>query len=86
MPTRSKVWGKTRYLSFLGLFLSLVALYWAYSYEVSIGTVELGIIYPYRDYTILLTLISITLSAVFIYTSIQEHRTYALENQSSTQK
>jgi len=86
MPTRSKIWGKIRYLSFLGLFLSLVALYWAYSYEVSLGAIEPPAIYPYRDYTIPLVLISITLSAVFIYTSIQEHRIYALENQSSAQK
>ena len=86
MPARSKVLGKIRYLTFLSLFLSLVALYWAYSYEASIDTTEPATIYPYRDYTIPLILISITLSAVFIYTGIQEHRTYALENQSSAQK
>jgi len=86
MPPRSKIWGKIRYLSFLGLFLSLVALYWAYSYEVYLGAVELQTIYPYRDYAIPLVLISVTLSAIFIYAGIEEHRISALENQSAAQE
>ncbi len=75
MSTRSKTWGWIRYLSFLGLFVSLVTLYWAYSYETSINTVEPLISnYPYRVHTIPLALISITLSSVFIYAGIREHR------------
>ena len=86
MPAGSKIWGKIRYLSFLGLFISLVALYWAYSYAISLGTVEPLIGFPYRDYTIPLAVISITLSAVFVYTGIQEHRMSAIENQNSAQE
>jgi hypothetical protein len=62
-------------LAFFGFFVSLVAVYWAYSYEVALnlGGVQIQT-NPYRGYTILLVLISTLLFGVFVYSGIRERR------------
>jgi len=73
MSIKSEIWGRIRYIVFLALFVSLIAVYWTYSYEVTLNPEGLQErVYPYRNYSILFVMISIMLFAVYVYASIKK--------------
>jgi len=62
-------------MAFLVFFVSLVAVFWTYSYEVALNIDGVQTTtYPYRGYTILLGLISTLLFGIFIYSGIRKRR------------
>ena len=76
MPVRSETWGCIGYLAFFGFFISLVAVYWVYSYEIAsnLGGSQMPT-NPYRGFTIILVLVSILFFGISVYSRIRERRT-----------
>jgi len=74
MAVKSAVWGWIRYTVFLSLFVSLIAVYWTFSYEVVLNLEGVQVAaYPYRGYTILLIVISALLFGVYVYSGFRQH-------------
>jgi hypothetical protein len=63
------------YLSFLGLFVSLLTTYWVYSFEnvSNLGNFQAPT-YPYRGFTFPLALLCILLSGIFFYSGIRARK------------
>jgi hypothetical protein len=74
MPVRSKTWGWIRYLAFFAIFVSLLAMFWAYNYESvsNLGGFQTQI-HPYRNFAVLFVLVSAVFFCIFVYAGIREH-------------
>ena len=75
MATKSEIWGRIRYIAFLSLFVSLLAIYWTYSNEVALSSAGAQILtYPSRGYTVLFVLISVLLFCLYVYSGFRQNR------------
>lgn len=66
-------WEVIKYIAFLGLFISLLMCFWAYTYNNSLEGSD-SQVYPYRSSIILILFVSSALFVLYFYSGIQVHK------------
>ncbi len=75
MANRSAVWGRIRYIAFLGLFVSLLATYWAFTDQAPLDSGDAqALAYPHRSYAVIFAMLSVMLFFLYFYSGFRESR------------
>ncbi len=75
MANRSAVWGRIRYIAFLGLFVSLLATYWVFTNQVPLDSGDAQMFtYPHRSYAVIFAMLSAMLFCLYFYSRLRESR------------
>ncbi len=73
MANRSAIWGRIRYIAFLGLFVSLLATSWAFTNQAPIDSGDAqALTYPHRSYTVIFAMLSVLLFCLYLYSGLHE--------------
>jgi|MudIll2142460700_1097286.scaffolds.fasta_scaffold165934_2 F0F1-type ATP synthase membrane subunit a len=82
LPLSPEIWGRVRYMAFLGLFVVLLLTYWAYTYTDPNPTSLTP--NPHRDLIVLTITLALLLFSLYVYSGINQRK--KTEHTNSSQK